>query len=225
VFVYSLLHSQAVTTRPPPPAPRRTQEARSEETQRRLLQATQALLLERGYTRLTTPDIARRAGVSRGALTHHFSSKEDIVVRALAAQLEETTSGLRRFCEARAVQGMSTDEVVDYLWPMMMDEGLFYVTLEYLPEARHNPGFRAQLLPVVQDFHAALDTIWSRLSERYGVPAERIRVTMNATMCLIRGMIAQTVLREDPAYFRQILDYWKAHLRESLDAPARVRAA
>ncbi len=204
-------------------APRRTQESRSEETRRRLLQATIELLFERGLTRLTTPDIARRAGVSRGALTHHFASREEIVVRALAVQLDAATLGLRQFCEARPAPTMSTDDVVDYLWPMMADR-LFYTTLEYLPEARHNDDFRNSLLPVVQEFHAALDAIWTRLAESYGVPPERARVAMNASMCLIRGMIAQTVLRDDPAYYAEMLDYWKAHLRVSLP-PAQARAA
>lgn len=204
-------------------APRRTQEARSEDTRRRLLQATIELLFERGLTRLTTPDIARRAGVSRGALTHHFANREDIVVRALAVQLEATTQGLRQFCEARPAPKMNTDEVVDYLWPMMAG-GLFYTTLEYLPEARHNDAFREQLLPVVQDFHAALDTIWTRLAESHRVAPEQVRIAMNASMCLIRGMIAQTVLRDDPAYYGEMLNYWKAHLRASLPA-AQARAA
>ncbi len=30
-----------------------------------------------------------------------------------------------------------SDEIVDYIWKMMSDR-LFYVTMEYLPEARHN---------------------------------------------------------------------------------------
>lgn len=210
----------AMTGRPA----RRTQEERSEETQRRLLEATIALLLERGYSRLTTPDIARRAGVSRGALTHHFTNKEDIVARALAAHLDQATAGLRAFCDGRPASEMSTDVVFDYLWPMMAD-GLFYVTLEYLPEARNNPGFRAQLLPVVQDFHAALDAIWTRLSENYGVEPDKARTAMNATMCLLRGVIAQTVLRDDPQYFQTILDYWKTHLRASLAAPRPEKAA
>ncbi|MCQ4160081.1 TetR/AcrR family transcriptional regulator [Roseomonas sp. GC11] len=198
------------------PSPRRTQEARREETRQRLLRATIALLLERGYSRLTTPDIARAAGVSRGALTHHFVNKEDIVVRAIAFQLDEVTEGLRRMCEGAPV--LSTEQVVDYLWRMMA-EGLFYVTMEYLPEARHNEAFRARLRPVVREFHAALDAIWDRLSAAAGIPAEQARVSLNATMCLFRGMIAQTVLRDDPAYYAELLDYWKRHLRGGLGMP------
>ena len=205
----------------PTTAPRRSQEERREETRRRLLEATLRLLLQNGYTRLTTPDIARAAGVSRGALTHHFANKEDIVVRALAHQLDAVTEGLRRFCETRPAPTMNVEEVVDCLWAMMSD-GLFYTTLEYLPEARHNEGFRQRLLPVVRDFHAALDSIWTRLAESYGVPAEAVRIALNTTMCLIRGMIAQTVLRDDDAYFRAMLAYWKGHLRADLEGPRRA---
>ncbi len=98
-------------------------------------------MLERGYSRLTTLEIARAAGVSRGALTHHFANKEDIVVRAVAFQLDEVSMRLRQFCSRHPAPDLGVDEVVDYLWRMMA-AGLFYVTMEYLPEARHNPGFR-----------------------------------------------------------------------------------
>jgi AcrR family transcriptional regulator len=192
-------------------AVRRTQEERATETRLRLLDATSTLLLERGYSRITTADIAAAAGVSRGALTHHFASKEDIVTRAVQHQLRTVTADLHRLADA--LKGTSTDEVVDYLWDMMAG-GLFYLTLEYLPEARHNPDFRGQMIPVVKEFHAALDTIWARLSEYAGIEPARAQVMLNATMCLIRGMVAQTIVRDDPDYFRSLLAYWKGHLRE-----------
>src|SRR5579863_6792507 len=59
------------------------QDARSNETQLRLLDATIACLHERGYANTTTTEIANRAGVSRGAQLHHFPHKNDLVVRAL----------------------------------------------------------------------------------------------------------------------------------------------
>jgi AcrR family transcriptional regulator len=192
-------------------AVRRTQEERAAETRHRLLDATITLLLDRGYFRITTADIAAVAGVSRGALTHHFASKEEIVTRAVQHQLRKVTADLHGLADA--LEGKSTDEVVAYLWDMMAG-GLFLVTLEYLPEARHNPDFKAQMIPVVKEFHAALDAIWTRLSEYAAIEPARAQVMLNATMCLIRGMVAQTIVRDDPQYFRSLLDYWKGHLRE-----------
>ncbi|AOY01676.1 TetR/AcrR family transcriptional regulator [Jeongeupia sp. USM3] len=51
-----------------------TQIERSSATQARLIDATISLLDELGYARLSETRICERAGVSRGALRHHFPS-------------------------------------------------------------------------------------------------------------------------------------------------------
>ena len=50
---------------------RRTQAERTATTRAALLAATVDVLVERGYRATTTQDVARRAGVSYGALLHH----------------------------------------------------------------------------------------------------------------------------------------------------------
>lgn len=176
------------------------------------MHATIDLLHDQGLTRISTSEIARVAGVSRGALTHHFSSREALISASVANMLGAITRELHKFAEDFVERGGSSDEIVDYIWKMMSDK-LFYVTMEYLPEARHNHAFRANLVPIVHDFHAGLDAIWSALAVRSGVEADHVRVVMNSTMCLARGMIAQTVLREDSKYYSDILDFWKAQVR------------
>jgi AcrR family transcriptional regulator len=52
-------------------------------TRRRLLDATIDALVELGYSRTTTLEVQRRAGVSRGALLHHFASRADLLVAAV----------------------------------------------------------------------------------------------------------------------------------------------
>lgn len=202
-------------------ARRRTQKERSEETSRRLMEATVDLLHDRGFWRLSTPDIAAHAGVSRGALTHHFESREEIIVRSVQDMLEKVTAGLHRFALDFAEREGTSDEIVDYLWHVLADR-LFYVTLEYLPEARHNAGFRARLVPVVREFHAGLDAVWSVLASRNRVDADHARIILNATMCLFRGMIAQTVLRDDPPYYAALRDFWKGQVRQHFPSTTPV---
>ena len=210
------------------PARRRTQDERSEETRLALHRATIRLLLERGYSRFTTSDAAAAAGVSRGALTHHFASKEDLVVRSVAQDLDAVTAGLRAFLAQGQGLRRGPDEIVDHLWATMAG-GLFYVTMEYLPEARHNAPFRERLLPGVRDFHAALDALWASVSDAHGLDPEEARVTLNATLCLMRGMVAQSVLKPDEDYFAGLLAHWKAHLRSvfarSAEAPRTAARA
>lgn len=63
--------------------PRRTQAERRATTRAALLEACVECLLEQGYAGLTTAAVVSRAGVSRGAQAHHFSTKAELVVAAL----------------------------------------------------------------------------------------------------------------------------------------------
>src|SRR5580765_2376049 len=62
---------------------RRTQAERSAATRARLLDATIECVLDLGYARTTTIEIARRAGLSRGAQLHHFPTKIELVTAAI----------------------------------------------------------------------------------------------------------------------------------------------
>jgi AcrR family transcriptional regulator len=71
---------------------RRTQAERSAATRAALLGAARLLFAERGFTGAGREEIARLAGVTRGALYHHFASKHDLfvaVVEDLEAELGE----------------------------------------------------------------------------------------------------------------------------------------
>jgi len=71
-------------------APRRTQDERREATRDALLGAAVSLLAERGIAAATLADVAERAGVSKGALTHHFDAKDallDAVLERVGASL------------------------------------------------------------------------------------------------------------------------------------------
>jgi AcrR family transcriptional regulator len=59
----------------------------SDATRGTLLSAARSLFTEHGYAATSTNEIADRAGVTRGALYHHFAAKDDLF-RAVFEQLE-----------------------------------------------------------------------------------------------------------------------------------------
>ena len=69
----------------------RTQAQRSEQTRAALVAAARRLFAERGYSAVGTEEIVREAGVTRGALYHHFDGKRELM-RAVYEQLEEELS-------------------------------------------------------------------------------------------------------------------------------------
>lgn len=66
---------------------RRTQAERTEATRSALIAASRPLFAQRGYAGVGTEEIARAAGVTRGALYHHFDGKRELF-EAVYAQIE-----------------------------------------------------------------------------------------------------------------------------------------
>src|SRR3712207_5450451 len=66
----------------------RSKAERSEETRAALVAAGRRLFAERGYAAVGTEEIVREAGVTRGALYHHFGGKKDLL-EAVYQQVEE----------------------------------------------------------------------------------------------------------------------------------------
>jgi AcrR family transcriptional regulator len=64
------------------------QEQRSEATRSALVRVGRELFAKRGFTEVSTEEIVRRAGVTRGALYHHFRDKRDLFA-AVVDQVEQ----------------------------------------------------------------------------------------------------------------------------------------
>jgi AcrR family transcriptional regulator len=123
---------------------RRTQAERREATRAALLDAAIDCLIDYGYDKTTTRRIAQRAGVSPGALQHHYASKAEL--------LAETIGHLRAkwiqeiFAEAAAVEGAAVRErherLLDRMWGLYRGT-LFKAMMEIAIGARTDPALAA----------------------------------------------------------------------------------
>lgn len=64
---------------PDEPRARRTQKERREETERRVLAAATALIAQHGSRGITLAAVGEAAGYSRGIVSHHFGSRENLL--------------------------------------------------------------------------------------------------------------------------------------------------
>lgn len=71
---------------------RRTQAERTAATTSQILQVARKLFAEKGFAETSIEDIVRGAGVTRGALYHHYESKADV----FQAVLDREVQGLGR---------------------------------------------------------------------------------------------------------------------------------
>ena len=92
------------------------QSDRTANTRAAILEATVALLGERGYAGTSTRLAAERAGVSLGALQHHFRTKAELSAEAMQYVTEKQA---REFVAATPPAGDEFEryeEILDRLW-------------------------------------------------------------------------------------------------------------
>ena len=75
--------------------------SKSESTIANILTAAEDLFLNQNYADVTMDDIAEAAGVTKGALYHHFANKEALYVTMMLADLKEKESLFRAAVEHR----------------------------------------------------------------------------------------------------------------------------
>ncbi|GAB5489337.1 MAG: TetR/AcrR family transcriptional regulator [Parasphingorhabdus sp.] len=69
---------------------------RTEKTRKLLIKAGKKLFVEKGFAATSTPEIARTAGVTRGALYHHFEDKKDLFRAVVEMDCEAVGTEINR---------------------------------------------------------------------------------------------------------------------------------
>ena len=191
------------------PKKRRTQEERSTETKKRLLEATIDCLNELGYNKSGTVEIARRAGVSRGALMHHFPSKHDLIVATAEYHWNRIAEEVRNLAMTMHGGQLSLDAFIDGIWNKVFLIRGSSATIEMIIAARTDSKLRRELVPMLNRLYSNYDEIWSQFFHNSGVSPERIEMLFDLTIELLRGMTLQRVLKDEPEYYQKFLDSWK----------------
>ncbi len=75
-------------------AGRRTQNERSEAMRAALTRTARDLFVRRGFAATGTPEIVAAAGVTRGALYHHFADKEALFEAVVRAEAEAVAAAV-----------------------------------------------------------------------------------------------------------------------------------
>ena len=175
---------------------RRTQAERTAATQAALLDATIESLVELGYAGTTTTEIARRAGVSRGAQLHHVPTTQDLVVAAVEHLYE------RRFAEFRAAvtavpsSADKIDAAIDVLWSFVSGP-TFTACLEMTLAARTDDQLRPRVIELDDHFTEQVGQIFLEVfPEADGDPLWDVAPAF--VFAVLEGLAVHTLLDNDP---------------------------
>jgi len=183
---------------------RRTQAERTAGTQAKLLDAAIECLVELGFARTSTQEIARRAGVSRGAQLHHFPTKEALVTAAVGHLVD------KRLAEILAAKP-DPERGVEVLSEAFSGP-LFFAALELWVAARTDAALHEAMLPLERKVSEALMggasiVMGSRMS------TESIELSIE----LARGLAVSALFRSpdaDAALRSRLLPAWEQKVME-----------
>ncbi|PRX51170.1 TetR family transcriptional regulator [Prauserella shujinwangii] len=195
----------------------RTQAERRAQTRAALLDATIDCLVEIGYARASVQEICARAGVSKGALQHHFTGKAEL----MAAAVEHLATRLKaqRAPEvARLPEGPErVAAAIDVLWDAYSGTLSTAVT-ELWIAARTDPRLRAAIRPVDRALgRSTLEHIAGIAGE---LPRAKLEMLYWLTVNLTRGLALDAELGGDPQRRKQLLEEWKRIAVSLYAAPA-----
>jgi len=165
---------------------RRTQAERRASTRAALLDATIQSLVKYGYARLTTNDIVRRAGVTRGAQAHHFTSKADLMVQALDYLTEKLLSEAEKTISPLLQQGAESYELLlDRLWELHRGP-LFTAAMELWVAARTDAELRTHLRRFWRELAANLYLLTARYLPAVAA-SDRFADSVGTALAAMRG--------------------------------------
>ena len=207
--------------------PRRTQAERTDATRRKLIDASIQVMRQRGYSGMTTIEVAEVAGVSRGALLHHFPNRHELVLATMRYMNDVILAASKmRAAEAEAGTIDPLDGVIRDAKDFFFSD-FFFVSLAIGMGDAHEEDLRLQTAPLSRESRFAVEAAWLDALVARGVDRELGSRILMLTLSIVRGFSIRVFLDDNRERFDQVLETWKDMVRVYLaaDRPTLIETA
>lgn len=192
--------------------PRRSHAERTAHTRGRAMAAVVQSMAEKGFQRTTAAEIARRAGITWGAVQHHFGGKDGILLAVLDDALARLAEQLARVPERDTLDDR-IGAFVDQSWAHF-SSAHFRTTLEILLNLPAGPEIAWQ-----SEMHTAWARIWGRCFPEGRMARKRNSALLSYTISVLTGLaVTQVLAGGRPVAIGAELEFLKDTLRTGLGA-------
>ena len=200
------------------------QQTKSELTRQTILDAALDCFYDMGYANTTTENISKRAGVSRGAMLHHFPTRFDLI-KAAVEHLTEKRLELFAAQEQevnRDAEYTRVEEGIDAYWNQL-NTPLFVVFHELQVAARTDADLEKVRRPAVEQYNARVYETAKTLFPDLALSEAFNRANLLTTY-LMEGMAFAQTISGDRVPADKMLSWLKRELRRSFqDVLGRVK--
>jgi len=186
------------------------QAKKSAMTRKAILEAAIQCIIDHGYAQTTTSLIAHRAIVSRGAMTHHFPSRSDVLTATIEYLHERRLQEYRALVQEFDINSKLTareqiETVVDMAWKFAtLSSSIAYQ--EILMASRTDPELKRALEPLEKEFEEALLELVKGLFPRWE-GREEIETAHDVATFLLTGMSLSHMRSRKKLRSKRVLAY------------------
>jgi AcrR family transcriptional regulator len=186
-------------------------------TYRRIVDVAVESLIEAGFAATTTVEVQRRAGLSRGALLHHFPTREQLFTAAVHRLVQ---FNLEAMWAELAAAPAGADPVTRGMWVLRRASRRpsFGAELELWGAARTDHRLREALRAAERgarkELYAVIDGVFG--PEIVAAPCYPLVVEL--TVQLMRGLAISAALHERVKEDEPLIDQWAQVVRSLLAA-------
>lgn len=192
------------------------QAQKSASTRSQIVEAAIQAFVSRGYANTTTTHIAAEAGLSRGAMLHHFPSKMDIVKAAI-----EHLHGKRLSAFQRAIHEIPQNEdrvkmAVEAFW-RHVQHPMYVAFFELSVAARTDAELREILHPVQKEFAVEWYQLAKRLFPEWDGKQDAFDLALDLCEYVMDGMAVSYMTHHSPKHVDRLLVYLEQCVRDLLN--------
>jgi AcrR family transcriptional regulator len=221
------------------PAPRTASEIgrqaqKSASTRKLIVEAALQCLIKYGYSQTTTPRIAEEAGLSRGAMMHHFSNRLTVIQAAIEHLHAKRLRAFKRAVSSLPENTPHLHDALEAYW-RHVTHPLFVAFHELAVAARTDKDLEYILRPAQDAFYRAWYDLAVDLFPEWQSDRASFDLALNLVQVTLEGMaLSRLATTPNPKAEARLFEYLEARLLDLMPVemknsgrylPSRARTA
>ena len=174
---------------------RRTQEERRAKARADLIDSAINLIVHNGFARTTMADIAKRAGLTRGALQHHFTGRAELVAAIIADVEKQIVDSFGAASSGDASIEARLDLLIDGLSDVSLSAG-YMAAMDIWLTSRSDPDLSQLIDDSVARSSVMYRALW-RTTFGDNLPHTVVRECRQVMVAVTRGVIMSRLIVGD----------------------------
>jgi len=186
-------------------------------TARRILDAAQAILAERGYAELTMSALERESGANRALVSYYFGSKAGLVATLIDGLFMNPQVGLVEEIRTEPQGAERTARFLEWQQRVSANDRTNRMLYELLPHALHDPEVRARFAEEYRAYREVdADCLTTSATGRGSDDGDAMAAV---AIAVVEGLAIQRALDPEGFDHERAWQFWRALIGSFLGLP------